>query len=176
MEKVNVKIKKLNENAVIPFYAHPGEDAGLDIIATSYEYKKDIDAHVYGCGLAFELPKGYYLKAVPRSSNRKTDCYLTNHSAIGDSGYRNEYFFTFKNRTSSKVANLFNLFGRTILQLCAPLGIKLDFKDMELKKPYEVGDKIVQIQILPYPEVIFEEVNELSESERGLGGYGSTGK
>ena len=46
MEKVNVKIKKLNENAVIPFYAHPGEDAGLDIIATSYEYKKDIDAHV----------------------------------------------------------------------------------------------------------------------------------
>lgn len=41
---------------------------------------------------------------------------------------------------------------------------------------YNVGDRIAQIIILPYPQIEFEEVEELSDSERGAGGYGSTGK
>lgn len=41
---------------------------------------------------------------------------------------------------------------------------------------YHVGERIAQLIILPYPEVTFEEVNELSDSDRGIGGYGSTGK
>ena len=41
---------------------------------------------------------------------------------------------------------------------------------------YEVGDRIGQLLIIPYPQIELEEVNELSESERGTGGYGSTGK
>lgn len=41
---------------------------------------------------------------------------------------------------------------------------------------YDVGDRIAQIIIMPYPEVQFEEVEELSDSDRGTGGYGSTGK
>jgi len=41
---------------------------------------------------------------------------------------------------------------------------------------YEIGERIVQIMILPYPEVKFEEVKELSESVRGVGGFGSTGE
>ena len=40
---------------------------------------------------------------------------------------------------------------------------------------YQVGDKIVQLIILPYPQIEFEEVEELSSSERGHGGFGSTG-
>lgn len=43
-------------------------------------------------------------------------------------------------------------------------------------KMYEVGDRIGQIIIMPYPEIIFQEVDELSETERGAGGYGSSGR
>lgn len=42
--------------------------------------------------------------------------------------------------------------------------------------PYQVGDRIGQIMILPYPLIRFIESNELSETERGAGGFGSTGK
>jgi dUTP pyrophosphatase len=41
---------------------------------------------------------------------------------------------------------------------------------------YHVGERIAQLIILPYPEVVFEEAEELSESDRGVGGYGSTGR
>jgi dUTP pyrophosphatase len=40
---------------------------------------------------------------------------------------------------------------------------------------YEIGERICQIIIMPYPEIEFEETNELSETERGAGGYGSSG-
>ena len=55
--------------------------------------------------------------------------------------------------------------------------VTLKFKPlMEAKEIYEVGDRIGQIVIMPYPKIEFEEVEELSQTERGLGGYGSTGK
>lgn len=41
---------------------------------------------------------------------------------------------------------------------------------------YDVGDRVAQIIIIPYPEIEFEEAEELSETDRGSGGYGSTGK
>lgn len=41
---------------------------------------------------------------------------------------------------------------------------------------YNVGDRIMQLVIMPYPQVEFVEVAELSETARGIGGYGSTGK
>jgi dUTP pyrophosphatase len=53
--------------------------------------------------------------------------------------------------------------------------IKLRFKYINGTKSYEVGDKIAQLIILPYPTIEFEEVEELSDSERGEGGFGSTG-
>jgi dUTP pyrophosphatase len=43
-------------------------------------------------------------------------------------------------------------------------------------KGYKVGERIAQLIIIPYPEVVFEEVEELSDSDRGTGGYGSSGK
>ena len=41
---------------------------------------------------------------------------------------------------------------------------------------YKIGDRFAQMIILPYPQIEFEEVEELSKTERGIGGYGSTGK
>ena len=43
-------------------------------------------------------------------------------------------------------------------------------------REYNIGDRIGQIIIMPYPAIEFEEVDELSQTERGIGGYGSTGK
>ena len=60
--------------------------------------------------------------------------------------------------------------------------ISLKFRDhdaksiLQLVKPYEIGQRVAQMIIMPYPHVDFVEVDELSESERGEGGYGSTGK
>lgn len=147
---MNVKIKKLHEGAVIPSYAKPG-DAGLDLTAVSYDYKEDIDCHVYGTGIAVEIPEGYVGLVYPRSSNRKTDAYMTNHVGVIDSGYRGEIMVSFKLR---------------------------DYKEgqiQQLFKPYEVGDKIAQLIIVPYPKIEFKVVDELSTTERGENGHGSTG-
>lgn len=147
---MDVKIKKLHEDAVIPTYAHD-TDAGLDLVATSYEYKEDIDCHIYGTGLAVEIPEGYVGLIYPRSSNRKTDAYMCNHVGVIDSGYRGEVMISFKlrDRNIESIPQIF--------------------------KPYEVGNKIAQLIIIPYPKVHFVEVNELSDSDRGEQGHGSSG-
>ena len=54
-----------------------------------------------------------------------------------------------------------------------------DFKEgqiQQLFKPYEVGDKVAQLIIIPYPKIKFVEVDELSSSDRGEAGHGSTGR
>ncbi|AXF52215.1 MAG: dUTPase [crAssphage sp. isolate ctcc615] len=147
---MEVKIKKLSKDAIIPSYAHD-TDAGLDFVATSYEYKEDIDCHVFGTGLAIEIPEGHVGLCFPRSSNRKTDLYLTNSVGVIDAGYRGEIMASFKNRdfTPDVIANL--------------------------KKGYELGDRVFQMIILPYPKIEFVEADYLSDSERGTGGHGSTG-
>ena len=69
-----------------------------------------------------------------------------------DSGYRGEIMLSFKTR---------------------------DFKEgqiQQLFKPYEVGDKVAQLIIIPYPKIKFVEVDALSDSDRGEAGHGSTGK
>lgn len=147
---MEVKIKRLVEDAVIPSYAN-NSDAGLDLTAISYDYKENIDCHVYGTGLAVEIPEGYVGLLFLRSSNRKTDAYMCNHVGVIDSGYRGEIMISFKNRDYDKEA--------------IP----------QLFKPYEIGQRVAQLIIIPYPKINFIEVDELSDSDRGENGHGSTG-
>lgn len=177
-KKVVVKIKKLVDTAVIPFYSHEG-DMGMDLVATSMEYDEKHDYIVYHTGIAVELPKGYGVALFPRSSNRDTDAYMTNHVGIIDSGYRGEILTCFKNRTSAHSIQLFNKAAFAINSILSRLGLKnlqIPLNAAELEFPYHPGDKIGQIVIIPYPTVEFEEVDELSPSEREEGGHGSTGK
>ena len=141
---MQVRIKKLNENVVIPSYAKDG-DAGMDLIATSIIGEEPFQI-TYGLGIALEIPKGFVGLVFPRSSIRKTDLSLTNCVGVIDSGYRGELQATF--RKHKGVAS----------------------------KTYEVGDRVAQIMIIPHPPIEFEETDELSDSERGEGGFGSTGK
>ena len=99
----------------------------------------------YGIGIALEIPEGFVGLIFPRSSIRKYDLTLSNSVGVIDSGYRGELQATFKKTNG------------------------LD------SVAYKVGDRIAQIMILPYPKFIFREVAELSNTERGEGGFGSTG-
>lgn len=157
---LNVKIKKLHPDAVIPFYSKKG-DAGMDLTAVSKKYDHNGNT-CYGVGLAFEIPIGYVGLLFPRSSNSKTDLRLTNSVGILDSGYRGEVIVKFRNDNFSD----------------SNIRIKRCIVNNELAfcNEYNVGDRVAQLIIIPYPEIQFEEVSELSETERGDGGFGSTGK
>ena len=154
---MKVKIKKLVPEAVVPAYAKPG-DAGMDLTAVKVEYDRVNKCFVYHSGLAFEVPEGHVMLLFPRSSNRKTEAYLTNSVGVIDSGYRGEVMACFKRRDN----DVFPEHKDTFI--------------IEHQAPYKVGDRLGQIIIIPYPQVEFEEVENLEESNRGEGGHGSTGK
>lgn len=152
---MQVNIKRLNENAVIPTYAKHG-DAGMDLTATSKSYD-DHGNVVYGTGLAFEIPMGYVGYVFPRSSNAKKDLILSNSVGVIDSGYRGEVIFKFKAVDTKYLED-----GRLTY-------VKKDFMDS-----YNIGDRIGQIIIMPIPHIEFNLVDELSTTVRGTGGFGST--
>ena len=100
----------------------------------------------YGTDLAMEIPNGFVGLVFPRSSIRKYELVLSNSVGVIDSGYRGELQATFKKENG------------------------LD------SLAYKVGDRIAQIMIIPHPPIEFDAVDELSDTERGEGGFGSTGK
>lgn len=144
---MEVKIKRLHRDAIIPSYAKYG-DAGLDLSAVDVSYKDDYIS--YKTGLAFEIPKGYLGLLFPRSSNSKKDLILCNSVGVLDSGYRGEVEFRYK----------------LVYNGGASRG---------LQHTYSIGDRVGQIVIIPYPEITFVEKEELEDSERGANGFGSTG-
>jgi dUTP pyrophosphatase len=143
---MKVRIKKLNEKAIIPSYAKAG-DAGMDLVATSIISETDTQI-TFGIGLALEIPEGFVGLIFPRSSIRKTRLMLSNSVGVVDAGYRGELQATFNKVNQNSIA----------------------------ENDYKVGDRIAQLMVIPHPYVDFEEANELSNTERGEGGFGSTGK
>ena len=173
---MQVNIKRLNENAVIPTYAKHG-DAGMDLTATSKEYDENGNV-VYGTGLAFEIPFGHVGYVFPRSSNSKKDLLLSNSVGVIDSGYRGEVMFKFKPSVcymdySEKSDEDFKKESDFI---GIPQLSNFDGRDLPYAEEYRVGDRIGQIIIMPIPHIEFNEVDELSSTDRGTGGFGSTDK
>jgi len=138
---MEIKIKKLHPDAIIPKYAKPG-DAGMDL--TAINVTTDYGCLTYHTGLAVEIPRWHVGLLFPRSSVYKGRQILTNCVGVIDSGYRGEIMLKY---TLSPTGN-----------------------------DYEIGDRIGQLIIMPYPKIDFVEVDELTETDRGVGGYGSTGK
>lgn len=147
---MQVKFKKLISSASVPTKAHPS-DAGFDLVATSLIFD-EYGCATYGTGIAIEIPRGYVGLVFPRSSICKQDIFLTNSVGVIDSGYRGEIMAKFKPGLR---------FGKTP-----------NFKP----HGYNIGDRIAQLLIIPYPEIEFVQSEHLSSSDRGAGGYGSTGK
>lgn len=181
--EIPVKIKKLNEDAVIPKYAI-SNDACMDVVATNLEYDAKIDAYIYHTGLSFALPDGYEMQIRPRSSNRKTDAYLANAPGTLDAGYNGELLVVYKNRTATKVNKLiealkevYRNYNSTSTFACREIVNIDNASDEKLEyAPYKVGDRVAQIKVVMCPRVKWEEVSELEETERGANGFGSTGE
>jgi dUTP pyrophosphatase len=109
--------------------------------------------YVYKTGLAVEIPEGFMGLLFPRSSNAKKSLMLTNSVGVIDSGYRGEIMFKYKPN--------YQYF--------------LQSEEIKNEQIYLKGERVGQLIIMPYPEVEWEVVDELSDSDRGAGGYGSTG-
>jgi dUTP pyrophosphatase len=158
---MQVKFKKLHEDAVLPSYAKPG-DAGMDLTAVekgevihSADLLSDSWYYVeYKTGISVEIPEGYVGLLFARSSISKSSLILANGVGVVDSGYRGEICLRFK------IDN-------------ALMGTYID----ETSKPctYKKGDRIGQLVIIPYPTIEPEFTEELTTTERGAGGFGSTG-
>lgn len=165
---ITVNFKKLSKKAVIPSYAHP-TDAGMDMVAIS---KTETEDYIeFDTGIAIDLPEGYMGLLFPRSSNSKKDLLLCNSVGVVDVGYHNSIRFRFKkiinpNKLTFITDWVNKLFG------IKNFTSKIDYDPKE----YNIGEKIGQLIIVPYPKIDWNEVSEFPDSERGMEGFGSTDK
>lgn len=142
---VTVKIKRLNKDANMPWYAHEG-DAGFDLQSMEDVEIAPGGTVLVGTGISIEVPSGYEAQMRPRSGMAtKRGISLANTPGTIDSGYRGEVMAALHNISVDEMAYV------------------------------EKGERIAQIVINKLPEVELVEVDLLSYSSRGGQGFGSTG-
>lgn len=178
---MKINFVKTHPDAVIPTRGSAGA-AGFDLTAVSL--RRAADLYIYDIGIAMEIPAGYFAAIFPRSSIFFTGLELTNCVGVIDSDFRAPISAIFREVPGDQHARrlaLHPLFpGKT-----------------HMMHPYKPGDRIAQLIIQPcvvptqkvrqdmeiayrlpmqLEQVEFVEVPELSQTERGAKGYGSTGR
>ncbi|MFE6733658.1 dUTP diphosphatase [Microbacterium sp. NPDC057650] len=131
--------------AQTPGYAHPG-DAGADLVSTEAIRLEPGERALIGTGVRIALPEGYAAFVVPRSGlAAKHGITVVNSPGTVDAGYRGE--------------------------------IKVSLLNTDSRSAYDVavGDRIAQLIVMPVTRANFIPMDELPESVRGDGGFGSTG-
>ncbi|MET0671874.1 MAG: dUTP diphosphatase [Microbacterium pygmaeum] len=129
----------------VPVYAHPG-DAGADLVSAEAIRLEPGQRALVGTGVRIALPDGHLGFVVPRSGlATKHGITIVNSPGTVDAGYRGE--------------------------------IKVTLLNTDRDHAYEIGigDRIAQLIVLPVPRANFIPVDELPDSVRGEGGFGSTG-
>lgn len=148
---MNLEVKRIDPETAMPKHAKPG-DAGIDLSVGENIDIQEGETVIVGTGLSFAIPDGMYGMLAPRSGfASKYGVTLANAPSIIDSGYRGEV----------KLA-LYRNYGPNDGTNRLPLHIKK-------------GTRVAQMVIMPYAQCEFEEAEELSDTERGDGGFGSTG-
>lgn len=143
---MELKIKRLSEKAIMPIRAHEG-DAGIDLTCTNITQELNECGQlilVYHTDLAIEIPEGYVGLLLPRSSMATKSLTLTNSVGVIDSGYRGEVMAKMRSTTDVVPAI------------------------------YKPGERFAQLVIVPLLTYTIAEATELTDSERGEGGYGSS--
>ncbi|MDP3949150.1 dUTP diphosphatase [Microbacterium sp.] len=131
--------------SVLPHYAHPG-DAGADLVAAEAVHLEPGERALVPTGVRIALPDGYAAFVVPRSGlAAKHGITIVNSPGTVDAGYRGEIKVSLLNTDSSSAYDV------------------------------AVGDRIAQLILMPVTRANFIPVDELPESARGAGGFGSTG-
>ena len=149
LDEVKVKVWREDDTVKLPTYAHE-DDACMDVYVHSIEYKDD-GRVVYHTGLHFKLPEDYEMEIRPRSSITNTLAVMQNSPGTLDEGYRGELTIVHR---------------------------QIDYLTSSCSQ-YDVGDRVAQIIIRRRERIIWNEVKakeDLGATERGDGGYGSTGK
>lgn len=157
MTPLNVKVKKLHPDAKLPTYATDGSGA-FDLYAVhkvegipATTFIHPGEAISFRTGLSFEIPPGHAMFVLSRSGHGfKNGIRLSNSIGLIDSDYRGEVAVKLHRDSQSR-------------------------DGVEDLAAVAHHDRIAQAVILPVPKVAFEEVTELSETDRGSGGFGSTG-
>nr|WP_181035640.1 dUTP diphosphatase [Clavibacter michiganensis] len=129
----------------IPSYSHPG-DAGADLTSTEALTLAPGERRLVGTGVSIALPDGFAAFVVPRSGlAAKHGITIVNSPGTVDAGYRGE--------------------------------IKVALLNTDSTVPYDigVGDRIAQLIVMPVSRAVFIPVETLPGSDRGAGGFGSTG-
>jgi dUTP pyrophosphatase len=138
-----LKFLRLNREAIIPKYAHPG-DAGMDLYSLETHVLKPLERHEFALGFAIELPKGFVALIWDKSGLAfKQGLHVL--GGVVDATFRGE---------------------------CKVSLVNLNKKSYKIQK----GDKIAQLLIQPIAQATIKEVNILTNSKRGVGGFGSTGR
>lgn len=141
---LDIKIKKLNKNVQLPKQSTQGA-AGIDFYLPQPVLFEPKRSKKVPLGVAVEIPEGYVMLLVPRSSTWKIPLRMPNSVGVIDSDYRGE--------VCALLQNISNVTWEAL-----------------------ACERLVQGVIVPVPSVQIQEVDELSETSRGVGGFGSTGR
>ena len=144
-DQPDVLITRLDPHVPLPAYAHPG-DAGADLVTTVEATLAPGERALLPTGIAIALPDGYAAFVHPRSGLAvRYGVALVNAPGTVDAGYRGE--------------------------------IKVSLLNTDAENSFEIkaGDRIAQAIIMPVSKARFIKVDELPGSDRGEGGFGSTG-
>lgn len=153
LDECKVKVWREDDTVKLPTYAKEG-DACMDVYVHSVEHKDD-GRIIYHTGLHFRLPEDYEMEIRPRSSMTKTTAVMQNAPGTLDSNYIGELMlvhkqFEYYNPQTVKMMDAFN-----------------------------VGDRVAQVLIRHRERIVWDEVpnkEDLGTTDRGDGGFGSTGK
>lgn len=145
MDQVPVPVKRLDPSLEMPEYAYAG-DAGLDLRAAEDAVLAPFERKMVPCGIAVAIPQGHAGFVLPRSGlAAKHGISIVNAPGLIDSNYRGE--------------------------------LKVILVNLDPENEFSVsrGDRIAQLVIMAVPVVALQEVESLDETDRGSGGFGSSG-
>lgn len=143
---VDVLLRRLDPEVPLPSYAHPG-DAGVDLVTTVAAEVAPGERVLLPTGIAIALPEGYAAFVHPRSGLAvKFGVSLVNSPGTVDAGYRGE--------------------------------IRVSLVNLDPREPVVLarGDRIAQLVVQRVEHAVFHEVETLPGSDRGEGGFGSSGR
>lgn len=145
MTETILPFKRLDAELEAPTYAYPG-DAGLDLRSSVDEVLEPFERKMIPCGISVAIPTGHAGLVIPRSGlAAKHGISIVNAPGLIDSGYRGE--------------------------------LKVILVNLDAHTPFTIarGDRIAQLVVIETPVVSLSEADELSETDRGTGGFGSSG-
>lgn len=146
-----VNFKRLTLDAVVPKY-QTEDAAGFDLHSTEWVELQPGQTKTVGTGLSFEIPSGYELQIRPRSGlSLKTKMRVANSPGTIDADYRGEVKVIVDNISNCS----FGAESSNLISICP-------------------GDRIAQAVLVPVYRAFLVEKEELSETQRGEGGFGST--